>query len=651
MAKRVWSDANNSPKMLPTLAPPTPSRSETNRLGTNHQPGRLNISILGDQPVPRISRKVKACTACRKHKIKCIIDDRGPPCRRCTERKLSCVLGKNLQTILDEKSHFSESVVQDLEQMHDFLTQIANQLSLGEPPPLRSSSARDAEGSILKEDSTVPSTSSVQGRQGPSCDNSPKSMPEDEGLPYVPIHSLYALTKLRALRSPDNNEFRQDESIDDFISRGSISLANAESLFVLYRDRLDPYIYSIGCPYKSLSELRHKSPFLTAAILTVAALHDPKADDLYRICKSEFRRLVEKFIFERRIDRDYLRAMCVASYWLSDLSWMLSGYAIRRAAEFNLQESYDRAIEDQSEEDADCARLWYSLYVCDQHLATLYGRPSIVQEDSSIQGWEAFLQSKVATEEDQRLLSQVASVSILRNIRELFSVDKRKPIPRMYLNHISQFRRQLDQWFDHWSGELREHWPLIGSFPRKGIVLHYNFAQLYLYSHVFRGLTKNDPIPHYFLDCTSKAISAAMAIIDLIANDPDVVAGIVGMPSYVHSMTAFACMFLTKVSIKYGGNLVERERVFELITTIVQQFRSQPAGKWHLTKLMVSGLERIAETIQPFAYGQFGSGINASLAVNPDTTMQIPEVNHLFSDLDGDLFLNYDMNFGLSGLT
>lgn len=142
-----------------------------------------------------------------------------------------------------------------------------------------------------------------------------------------------------------------------------------------------------------------------------------------------------------------------------------------------------------------------------------------------------------------------------------------------------------------------------------------------------------------------------MAIIDLIANDPDVVAGIVGMPSYVHSMTAFACMFLTKVSIKYGGNLVDRERVFELITTIVQQFRSQPAGKWHLTKLMVSGLERIAETLQPFAYGQFSSGINASLAVNPDTTMQIPEVDHLFSDLDGDLFLNYDMNFGLSGLT
>jgi hypothetical protein len=74
--------------------------------------------------VPQISRKVKACAACRKQKvhliiltdrwisrpgtdnlqIKCIMDDRGPPCRRCTERNLGCVLNKSLQTIIDEKS-------------------------------------------------------------------------------------------------------------------------------------------------------------------------------------------------------------------------------------------------------------------------------------------------------------------------------------------------------------------------------------------------------------------------------------------------------------------------------------------------------------------------------------------------------------------
>jgi hypothetical protein len=277
--------------------------------------------------------------------------------------------------------------------------------------------------------------------------------PEDEGLPYVPIHSLYTLTKLSALRLPEDNEAGQRaRTIDDFIARGSIALVDAESLFTLYRDRLDRYIYSIGCCYQSLEELRRKSPILSAAILTVAALHDPKADGIYGVCCSEFRRLMEKSMFERLINRDYLRAMCVASYWLSDISWMLSGYAIRRAAE--LRNSYRQAINACRQEAADYARLWYVLYICDQHLATLYGRPSIIQEDSSDQGWGYFLGPGVATDEDKRLIGQVALMGILRGIQELFGDNKDEAIPQEHISHISHFRRQLDQWYDQWTKEL-----------------------------------------------------------------------------------------------------------------------------------------------------------------------------------------------------
>ncbi|KAF4964012.1 hypothetical protein FZEAL_10896, partial [Fusarium zealandicum] len=612
MSKRTWSEADN---------------------GTG-----------SEQPFPpQISRKVKACTACRRHKIKCLIDESGPPCRRCTEKNLSCVLGKSLQTILDEKSQFSQDIVQDLEQMHGFLKQVAGKLDL-ELPAMRSF-AGASEGS--KEDSPSQSVLSNKGHQGPSRDNSPKMMPEDDGLPYVPIHSLYALTKLRALRSPDDVNTHPNQGIDDFITRHSISLADAERLFAFYRIRLDPYIYLIGCPYDSLHELRQKSQFLLLAILTVAALHDSTADSLYPVCSSEFRRLVETSIFERRLDHDYLRALCIGSYWLSDLSWMLSGHAIRRATEFDLHNSYERAVENSSKEDADCARIWYILYVCDQQLATLYGRPSIVQEDASTQGVTNFLNSDVANDEDRRLLSQVSSVSILRSIRELFSINKGKPIPRMHLNHISHFRRQLDQWFEFWTTQVQEQWPGIGGFPRKGIILHYNFAQLYLYSHVFRGLSKDDPIPHYFLDCALKAISTATAIIDRFLHDPDVASGIVGMPSYVHSMTAFASMFLTKVAIKYD-DLVERDKVFDLIAGLVQQFRSQPAGKWHLANLMISGLERMAQTLKPAALGEMGTADNVGFGQGVDVAGQMP-VDNLFSDLAGDFFFNYDMSFELSG--
>ena len=352
-------------------------------------------------------------------------------------------------------------MIQDLESMHAALGELVARADMPELAPLRSTSLRGSQNHSPLTDPPPPlpatngnSLHPPPDDHGPSCDNSPKLSPDDEGLPYVPIHSLYALTKLRALRSPDATETQRGQ-IDDFISRGAIKLADAERLFLLYRNRLDAFMYRVGCRYQTLQEMRSRSTVLTAATLTVAALHDPKANDIYGICSSEFRHLMEKSMFDRRVDRDYLRAMCIASYWLSDMSWMLSGYAIRRAAECNLHNSHSRVIAEQNEEAVDCARLWYILYICDQHLATLYGRPSIVQEDSSISGWESFLKSPVANDEDKRLASQVSLLGILRSMRDLFGPDKGEPIPRVYLNQIAHFNRQLDQWIGHWSGTLQ----------------------------------------------------------------------------------------------------------------------------------------------------------------------------------------------------
>ncbi|KAG9256553.1 uncharacterized protein F5Z01DRAFT_618106 [Emericellopsis atlantica] len=610
--------------------------------------------------VPQISRKIKACAACRRHKIKCLMDESGPPCRRCAERNLGCVLSKNLQSIIEEKSQYSEAIAQDLEHMHTALKELTKNAGLPDLPPLQSAALRDADGSPGADNVQVGHIRNGLGAHhddyGPSCDNSPKISPEDEGLPYVPIHSLYALTKMRALRSPETIEAQRQKTVDDFITRGQLGLDTAQRLFGLYRDRLDPFMYGVGCKYKTLDELRKRSTILTAATLTVAALHDAQSDSIYGTCSTEFRRLMERSMFERRVDRDYLRAMCVASYWLSDMSWMLSGYAIRRAAECNLHGSHSRALAEQTEEAADSARLWYILYICDQHLATLYGRPSIVQEDSSIQGWDSFLDLPVATDEDKRLASQVTLLSIVRSVRELFGPDKGEAIPRVYINQINHFNRQLDQWIGHWSNTMNDTHHRIGAFPRKGALLHFHFAKLHLYSHVFRGLPGEQPVPHYFLECASMAIASATSIITFMRTDPDVAAAVNGIPSYLHSMTAFACMFLIKVAVKYGGDLIEKDRVYEMITGLVHQFRTLPTGKWHLANLMAGGLEKMVATLNP--------GLDGQMMQFPDgTTMRNMMVNSLggggahaqahlgdpaFGEIDTDAFFDYGMSFGLS---
>lgn len=424
------------------------------------------------------------------------MDDHGPPCRRCTERNLGCVLNKSLQTIIDEKSQYADAYGHDLEMIHHTLQDVLKKVGLAPIPPLQSSQSitntrpGTTTGTAEEQDSSPPVITITIPRQtpGPSRDTSPRLNPADVsgGLSDVPIQSLYALTKLSALRSPGVGEGEHrvkrhsvsggmiDEP-DDFISRNLITRTQALRLFTLYRDRLDHFMYRIGCPYSTLDEVRQKSSILTAAICTVAALHSPSSekgvggDEIYGVCSEEFRRLMGGAMFERLVKRDDLRGMAIAAYWLSDVSWTISGYAIRRAGDVGLSCAFKRVMAREREgelgvegqSDADCLRLWYILYICDHHLAILYGRQPIVHDDFSIRGCERFAE----TENDVRLVSQVSLLLIFGEMRNLLSQgESERPLGEEYLGLIGNLERQLDLWFETWTARMKGMYISSSSF-------------------------------------------------------------------------------------------------------------------------------------------------------------------------------------------
>lgn len=384
------------------------------------------------------------------------MDDSGPPCKRCIERNLSCVLNKSLQTLIEERSQWKDTVVSDLNHIHSALQQVLGKLVLPALPQLQTTSS-ETTGASPQEDAVY------REDPGPSCDNSPRVSPRDENsLPHIPIESLYQITRLRALRSDDAAEQPpgpltrvSSHPVNDFISNGLVSVDDAERLVNLYLNRIDHFMYKIGGGnYRDLESLRRGSPILTACICTVAALHDPMSNHLYGVCSREFRRLMAASMFDRRVDRDHMRAMCIGAYWLHDISWTLSGYAIRRATEVDLNKSYHRVLAENNEQAMECIRIWYILYICDRHLSILYGRPSIVREDASISGWEELRKSPLFTESDKRLVSQMALLIIMGNVRELFGPDNGEPVPRAFAPHLTNFGRQIDQWMGYWSTEL-----------------------------------------------------------------------------------------------------------------------------------------------------------------------------------------------------
>jgi hypothetical protein len=556
-----------------------------------------------------ISRKVKACAACRKQKvrttdpsnthllnesqIKCIMGD-GPPCKRCAERSLSCVLNKSLQTLIEERSEWTTTVTSDLDIIHSALQTVLGRLALPPLPPLQVN-----DGNHMGASPQIQNLEREDG--GPSCDNSPPMSPQENAVPHVPIESLYQITRLRSLRSDNAAEVHEtnisgalSDVVPDFISKGLISVQDAERLVSLYINRIDHFMYAIiGGHYRDLDTLRRKSPILMACLCTVGALHDPMSNHLYGVCKREFQNLMAASMFDRRIDKDHLRALCVGAYWLHDISWTLSGYAIRRATEVNLSHNYHHVLSNGNAEAMDCVRIWYVLYICDHHLSILYGRPSIVREDTTIYDWESLLKYPGCTEADKRMFSRMALLIISSNIRELFGPDTGQPLSQTFAPQLMDFSRQIDHWMDFWMTELQKQHQFIGEFPTKGVILHHHLAELHLHSHVFRGL-KGAPVPSHFRDSAVAAVLAAKSTIEAVLSDTDLRESLVGIPHYLHSMIAFACVFLLKVSSQYSGQYIEDVFVQDLTMKAVHQFRSTAVGKWHLVHLMADGLEKLA---------------------------------------------------------
>lgn len=142
--------------------------------------------------------------------------------------------------------------------------------------------------------------------------------------------------------------------------------------------------------------------------------------------------------------------------------------AVRRAGDFHLQKYYYKTIASidtspiggsdlsESMRSIDRTRLWYLLYICDQHLSILYNRAPMIREEDTILGWKAYSECASSTDSDVRISSQVALLLILSQIRDLFGTDTTEAIPRAFATHIASFSQQLDKWLAQWSTALRE---------------------------------------------------------------------------------------------------------------------------------------------------------------------------------------------------
>jgi hypothetical protein len=382
---------------------------------------------------------------------------------------------------------------------------------------------------------------------------------EESGLVTAPMRSLYDLTRIRNLRSsarwkPNPNSNSVEE---DFIAQGIVSLLEAEDLFRRYMQDIRLYLWAgVLFPYDSLEAVRRQSTLLTAAVLTISALHTPGRDEALQKCYNIFVSLVYSAFLARPQNLDDIRALALAAFYLSNLSWKLAGLAVRNAVEMNLHMSYQKLMRG-NEDQRDNVRLWYALYVCDKQFSIAYGRPSIVHEDIAIKNIEHFLDSPKTTPGDIRLGAQVTLFKILTEAYIAYGSDPEQPLTEADFQQLRLFNFAIEQWRLAWQARSADS-PSIGSYPSKGVVLYYHFARFQLNSLALRALpppsaATSESLSYDRREAANIAITAATSTLTLIFEEPDLRKAMTAVPIFTHTMVAFCATFLLKMAKTWGG--------------------------------------------------------------------------------------------------
>ena len=394
----------------------------------------------------------------------------------------------------------------------------------------------------------------------------------------------------------------------DLISQGLLSLSEASSLFDLYHQRLDHFLYRILGDHNHLNTIRSGSPLLTAAVCAVGALHSLTLGHLFTVCYREFQNLVAALTFTSLPNADDVRGLCIGAFWLNELSWVLVGTAVRVSADIRLHQGIYKALKGDRNGYLD-TRLYYLVYICDSHFSVAYGRPPMTRECDIIGAGQLFLETEHATEDDERLVSQVLEWSVLSRVFDTFGVDVEAQFPVHFLPPLRRFSIALDNWYADWNERFTPN-RNVGNYPQKGVGLHFHFAKLYLCAHAFRGAPtaqeSSRSLSPELGEIANTGVLCAMSILRVIVSDVELQSFLNGLPLYFDTMIAFAVVFLLKVATKYATAVrIDTKQILALVSETVR-ILSDTTRSMHPEHLLVSiaeGLEKLLLKCQELGPG------------------------------------------------
>ncbi|KAF8582334.1 hypothetical protein K439DRAFT_1413481 [Ramaria rubella] len=523
------------------------------------------------------TRGSRACTVCRRLKMKCVGAEQGPPCKRCQAGNNECIFEESNRGKRSSKKH--ELLTRSLRKMERTLDTVLRSISnpgmsafasgmVSRSPSPSAQSQTAHTQALLNSPSPPPNTD-------PSPSNFHSGSPKLHSLPDNSLNPLgllaeASLSNRRAQIANQSNPRMLANSLqpedsknvgvasDVYFKPGPmtilplrrlyierqvqpemltfVSTEEVVELFDIYFESMNPQCNLLERDFHTPSLVCSRSPFLLTTICAIASKFYSQKPDLH----PRLNNLAKSLAF-RVPERGYKSVEIVQAYLLltlwgcgpveryeQDKTWLLLGMAIRMGTDLNLHRK-TATVSQPTEEDRarikevlNRERTWLICFALDRSFSAQMGKPHSVKEDFIIRNAGNWWRSPYSALSDSSVCAYVELQRILsRSLDFLYSGTSTASGLQTdcdYLLVTKTIETQIMAWSNEWTarrnGELADR-PNMSHYKVMGS-FYLNYALLVVNSFGLQNALERSAVDigHFFARCHAAATACATIVRD-----------------------------------------------------------------------------------------------------------------------------------------
>ncbi|KAE9362899.1 hypothetical protein N431DRAFT_424290 [Stipitochalara longipes BDJ] len=419
-------------------------------------------------PAAKKRRIPKACTACRRSKLKC---DGGKPCSRCRTTNLYCDFIKPITDPVTEKISQLEAQMEALRNRVPDTTTAVTLLELQHQVNQRTQMENRAsptyphhfqQQQLGGNDYTSPVSMSVSTHSHPSQPQPENAFSQAQTFQQSP-RTEYGLNSLKRKRG--DFELNAERSVD-VVAKGLISLSDAEVYFGAFFHGCDKYVPVFDPRYDTFESVRERSPMLFDVICAVGCRAEcgPGSEQFQSLSNATKGPICDVILGTVPKSIETIQALLINAGY-SEKGWLLTSMAARMALDLDLPGSYTKLSalsfdsggdeRDKLEEERLMreSRVWFGTFILENILSIDCGKKPGIKASSGagVRRCRVLLGHPNRTALDFRMLSQVELNSIRALAHERLSPPMGTTLSDDEMSEIVQETRiDLSVWLSDW---------------------------------------------------------------------------------------------------------------------------------------------------------------------------------------------------------